>query len=283
MEDYRFQSWNTILNDTTNYDVIIMGNSRAEMHISTKIIDSVLQVNSYNFGIGGYPINTQLFKYNLYRQTHKAPKIIIQQIDYATLRIIESIKNQHQSEQFLPLTYVPYGRECLHQMGYSTIDVYLPLVRYFGYQMVIKNGLLEFLGIKHYKNPSQKGFYTIAGEWDGENLAQLQPREEKLDSTAMHLLCEYLKEATAEGVKIVLVNAPFYAEAREQITNYNSIDSTFESLAQRYNGIYLNYSTDYYLNADTSNFTVSVHLNPQSADRFSIDFANALDSLGIVY
>ncbi len=279
MEDYRFQTWNAILNDTTNYDVIIMGNSRAEMHFSTRIIDNVLHCNSYNFGIGGYPINTQLFRYNLYRQAHKAPEIIIYQIDYATLQVMKSIKNQHQSEQFLPLVYDNYARKGLQDLGYSFIDTHIPLARYFGYQMVIKNGLLEFLGLKHYVNSSQKGFYPIAGEWDGSNLSQLKLREETFDTTAVHLFCDYLHQAQKENVKVILVNAPFYIEARKQITNYEELDSTIAAIAKQYDCVYLNYDKDYYLNTDTSNFTVSVHLNPAGADIFTKDFVEEVDSL----
>src|SRR5665647_1612683 len=81
-EEYRFQSWNDIVQSKINADVLIMGNSRAFSHYSPKIIDSILKTNSYNLGIGGHPFNVQYLKYKLYEEHNKKPQLIIQNIDF---------------------------------------------------------------------------------------------------------------------------------------------------------------------------------------------------------
>ena len=66
MEDNRFISWSEILGGEINADQVIMGNSRALSHFEPWTIDSISGLSAYNLGLGGYPINVELMKYNLY-------------------------------------------------------------------------------------------------------------------------------------------------------------------------------------------------------------------------
>ena len=80
-----FANWNQIYNDTTNYDLVINGSSRAWVQYNPFIIDSILYINSYNLGIDGSPINRQIIKYQKYCDLHKMPKYLIQNIDFVTM------------------------------------------------------------------------------------------------------------------------------------------------------------------------------------------------------
>ena len=41
-DDLRYSQWNDMLNGNVNADMIIMGASRARMHLDTEILDSML-------------------------------------------------------------------------------------------------------------------------------------------------------------------------------------------------------------------------------------------------
>ena len=59
-----YAAWNQVYNDTTDYNLVINGSSRAWTQYSPLILDTTLGVNSFNLGIDGSAINRQIIKYN---------------------------------------------------------------------------------------------------------------------------------------------------------------------------------------------------------------------------
>ena len=104
MEDYRFMSWNEMQQGNINADIVIMGNSRGFSHFEPWTIDSICDASTYCLGLGGYSITVEVLKFNNYCLHNVKPKLIIQQIDYYTLRN-DSAPHQHESEQYLPLIW----------------------------------------------------------------------------------------------------------------------------------------------------------------------------------
>lgn len=280
---YRYQTFNDIFKNNLNYDVLYMGNSRGFSHFNPKIIDSICHVNSYSLGLGGYPINVQIAEYHCYKAHNGTPKLIVQQVDFVTLTIMDDIRHQHDSERFFPTIYDKYTRKELKNLGYGFMELYCPLYRYFGYQKVIKDGLLEFLKVKHnIDRPAYKGFSPEKGSWDGTNVAMMDSIECNFDENAKTMFEDYLAECKKDGVYVLLVNSPVYSPTTKKVKNMNEVNEYYDNIAKRFRYKYLNYTENYKLCDDTSNFCVSVHLNSEATDRFSTDFAHDLDSLGII-
>ena len=280
---YKYQIFNDILNGDMNQDVLYVGSSNCFSHFNPRIIDSICGVNSYNLGVGGYPINIEIAAYHCYKAHNGTPKLIVQQVDFATFFIRHDIRHQHDSERFFPMVYDRTMRKELKNFGYGFMELYCPLYRYFGYQKVIKDGLLEFLKIRHYVDrPAYKGFSPEDGEWDGTNVAAIDSIMGDLEDEAIALFEDYLFECKKDGVYVLLVNTPVYAPTTKKVKNMNEINKYFESIAEKFDYKYLNYTENYDLCNDTLNFCVSVHLNSKSADKFSIDFAHDLDSLDLL-
>ncbi len=279
MEDYRFMSWNEMMRGDINADVIIMGNSRGFSHFEPWTIDSICGTRTYCLGLGGYSITVETLKYYCYQLYNKKPKYIVQNVDCFTMRNDVAPYN-HESEQFLPLIYDRRMHKQLLSVGYSKLDVYMPLYRYFGYQMVIKNGLLEFFGIKHYiNNPSRKGHHYEKGLWDGSVLASMEKIDATMDSSAMKHFEKYMNNCYNEGIKVILVNSPIYTGATRKTQGLDRVNSYFDSIALKYNTVYLNYTEEYEICEDTAYFCNSTHMNPEATHRFSIDFANELKKI----
>lgn len=280
---YRYQVFNDIFNENLKYDVLIMGNSRGFSHFNPRIIDSICHVNSYGLGLGGYPINAQIAEYHCYKAHNGIPKLIVQQVDFVTLNMMTDIRHQHDSERFFPTVYDKFMRKELLQLGYGFWELYCPLYRYNGYQKVIKDGLLEFLGIKHYVDrPAYKGFSPEKGIWDGTNVAAMDSISGVMNENAIALFENYLLECKEDGVDVLLVNSPVYASATRKVKIMTDVNDYYESVAQRFGFKYMNYTENYDLCNDTLNFCVSVHMNPEATDKFSTDFANDVLSLGIL-
>ncbi len=256
MEDYRFMSWHEIEQGNINADIMIMGNSRALSHFEPWTIDSLTGISCYNLGIGGYPINVETMKYHYYCLYNRKPKIIVQQVDYMTLGYLKA-SHQHQSEQYLPLVYDRRIQPELRRVGYSWLDMHCPLYRYWGYQMVIKNGLTEFLGLKHYvSDPSRRGIHYERGTWDGTELANMDSIRVTMSKEGKKCFEDYMQQCYNEGIQVILVNSPMYAGAIHKSIGLENVNAYFDSIAAAYNTEYWNYTENYELCNDTSNFVV---------------------------
>jgi len=281
MEDYRFQDYSAMLKGGMEHDFLIMGNSRGKSHFNTALIDSLSGRSSFCIGIGGYPFNAQLTKYRLYREHNRKPALIIQNVDHGTFAMMDDVRHRHQSEQFFPLVYDRLGRKEMKKLGYTCLELYVPLYRFLGYQQVIKNGLLEALYIKHYvSRPAYKGFRPESGEWDGSVLAQMDKGPVILDERARSLFEDYLDWCAADSIQVILVYSPLYVGAQEKMLYLQDAKDYFSEQATRHGFSYLDY-TDNSICLDTCNFCVSVHMNPKATDEFTRLFCKDLDSLNI--
>lgn len=280
MEDYRFQDYEAMLTGGMENDILIMGNSRGKSHFNPSIIDSLSHSSSFCIGIGGYPIDAQVMKYHLYREHNRKPRLIIQNVDYATVTTIDDIRHQHQSEQFFPLVFDRKSRKELKKLGYGFFELYVPLYRFFGYQQVIKNGLLEILGLKHYvSRPAYKGFRAEEGAWDGAELAAMDRHKVEMSDKGKEILESYLSACRADSIDVVLVNSPMYVGVKGKLLGLDEARAYFEQLAEEYQCIYLDFVDDYPISQDTSNFCVSVHMNPVATDVFTRELCDSLIKL----
>jgi len=279
MQDYRFQSWNDVIQSEVNADIIVNGNSRGLSHFNVEILEEVLNCNAYNLSIGGHPFNIQNMKYNFYLEHNKPPSVIIQNVDFLTINSAQVIG--HEREQVFPYIFDSFLQTHLHDFGFSKMELYLPLIRYFGYQMVIKNGLLQFLKLRNYNShPSYKGFYPEKGQWNPTELNRLEDITFETDTAAAKLFEQYLTDCKKNEIKVILVNSPVYYRAMNKVSNRDSMTDYFQDISTKNGHIYLDYTKDD-ICLDSTNFSVSVHLNEKGAAKFTRKLANDLDSLGI--
>ncbi|MCY7292664.1 MAG: hypothetical protein LH615_10855 [Ferruginibacter sp.] len=281
-EEYYFQTWTNIVESKINADVLISGNSRAFNNYCPQILDTILQVNAYNIGIGGYPFDAQYLRYRLYEKYNKKPQLIIQNIDFGTLKHYDF---GHEREQVFPFTSVELMRKGLRNFGFTWLELYLPLYRYFGYQMVIKKGILEYFGIKHYNQQASKKGYKPedihGGVWDGSGLKNIKNIEVSCDPSVIRLFEEFLMHCKNEKIKVVLVNSPIYYKASQKIVNNHKFNSLINSLSKKYNAPYLDFTKDP-ICSDTANFRISVHMNKEGGELFSKKLAYMIKEMNIL-
>lgn len=282
-EYYRYEIIDQVMKGSMNHDVLFMGNSRALSHFNPAIIDSVCNTNSYNIGLGGCPFNVQMAFYDCYKEHNALPKVIVQEMSFGTLGFQEDVRHQHDSQRFCVAVYDKTMRKELRNLGYGFWELYCPLYRYYGYQMDIKNGVLEFFHLKHSGEGSRyKGYSPESGAWDGTEAAKIESLKGSLNEKSVKMLEDFLADCKRNNIYVVLVNSPLYAATTAKVENMEELNSYFFDVADKYGFIYLNYTKNYELCNDTSNFCVSVHLNSEGANRFSLDFAQKLDSLNLL-
>ena len=269
----RNRVWKDLFSGQMRSEIVIMGSSRAWTQYSPVILDSILHSDSYNLGIDGRSINSQILRYNTYKRLNVTPKIIIQNIDMMTL----DKDNAYNREQFFPYFYDRLFRQevCeLEQLSFA--DKHIPGFRYAGYF----HKLLSWMGVLKPENYTlTKGYYGFDIPWDSSNFEKITELIYAKDSQAISAFDTYLSKARAENIQVVFVYAPVYIGATEKIKNIEGMYHMYDSIAQKYAIPILDFNYDP-MSYDTTYFYNATHLNRVGAELFSIKLAHALDSLG---
>ena len=267
--------WKEIFTGKLQSEVVIMGSSRAWAQYNPIILDSILQTDSYNLGIDGRGINTQILRYNTYRRLNVKPKLIIQNIDMMTI----DKDNAFNREQFFPYFFdKTFRQEVVELENLSWADKYIPSYRYAGYF----HKILSWTGILKKENVKlTKGYLANNLEWDGSNLRKIVEIDYSRDTFSLINFDNYLNQAKKDGVQILFVYAPTYIGVTEKIKNIEGMYQMYADIAQKYNIPILDYTYDL-ISYDTVFFYNGTHLNKTGAELFSTKLAHDIDSLGIL-
>ena len=275
-----YAEWTDLYSGNINADVIINGSSKAWVNVSPQILDSFLGLNSYNLGIDGHNFLLQHRKFMTYLNFNTPPRIVVQVVGTETL---EKRKDLYNYTQFLPYLNDSLIRNTTREYeGFGFADYNIPFYRYLGHEPVITVGLLEYWGIKHFKNDRFKGYKGQEKEWDNsfENFKALFPngKPASVHPETLQLFDQYLQYCKDNGIEVHLAFSPEYYQAQPYTTNRDEINEIYKRFAKRYNFTYKDYSIDT-LNFNKSFFYNSQHLNKLGSEIFSKMLANDLYQL----
>ena len=277
-ENRMFSTWSQIYNDSTNYDLIINGSSRAWTQYNPIMLDSMLNVNSYNLGMDGSGITRQIVKYKKYCEYHKTPKHLIQNIDFITIDTTFG----YEREQFFP--YFIYDRSLMQEMDvyekFSFAEKFIPSYRYIGYRDVLTEALFNYSSQARFEFLF-KGYLGNNSTWNGTELAKLDSVVFSCNAMALHLFIDFLEQTTKQGTKVLFVYAPVYHGVRTKMTNEHQMYEMYDTIAARFNIPILDYN-DIPLCYDTTYFYNGTHLNRIGAESFTIQLAHDIDSIGFL-
>lgn len=266
-KDRMYAGWNDIYNDTTQYDLVINGSSRAWVQFDPYILDSILHINSYNLGINGRQINSQIVKYHKYCERHGQPRFIVQNIDIFTLGFV----NGYEREQYFP--YFFSDRELLREMDkyehFSFFEKYVPLYRYIGMKP------------SPYVAEVYKGYRGNDWIWDGTEFDKQESIPLSADENMIRLFSSFLAKQKIDRTQVILVYSPAYHGIIDKLTEVNRMYSLFDSIARLYDIPVLNY-LEAPLCYDTTYFYNAMHLNRIGAELFTTQLAHDIDSIGFI-
>lgn len=265
-KERKYTAWNGIYNDTTYYDLVINGSSRAWVQYDPHILDSILHLNTYNLGIDGSAINRQIIKYHKYCELHGQPKYLLQNIDIFTMARTFG----YEREQFFP--YFFYDKDLLHKADkyehFTLLEKYIPYYRYIGIELHDWDAGLY------------KGYCGQDKAWDGSMFSQMDTVQVSSDSSMLRLFDDFLTEQAHLGTRVILVYSPIYHGVIDKCPDTSKMYTMYDSLAIKHHLSILNY-IEMPLCYDTAYFYNATHLNRQGAEIFTTRLAQDLDSMGI--
>ncbi len=277
------KDWNLIFSGDINADIIILGSSRARTHFNPHIIEHKTGKNCYNLGIEGGKTTMQYAKWQSFIKHNKAPKILVLNVDLWSLG---ARQNLFKKEQFLPYLEHDEIYNNLKSIDKDLIlDKYIPLYRYHGYTNFAFNGLLAmFFNKIDTTYTKYKGFSCSPPLWNNdfeEFKKKLKNNKLYFDTAQIDLGLEYIhkfrQDCMKNNIQLILIHTPQYYELLELTAQQNDIIETYKELGRLDQVSFWDYSSHPII-YDTLNFNNSMHLNCVGAEKFSILFAEKLDS-----
>jgi hypothetical protein len=262
--------WNEIFDGKIHADLLVMGSSRAWVHINPAFIKDSTGYVSYNIGLDGQKFPLQLSRYNILVSHNRAPKIIVYSLDMFMFIPEKGIYNK---EQYLPYLMYNTALESALQ-PYRAFDYYdyrLPLVRYTGHTEELMHIIKITLFSKSNKNGRVNGFYGMEKTWNDDFdkvKTQMKRYTAVIDSSILASFDRFLEYCQKQQIKVVFVYSPEYHEGQNFVQNRNEMMTLFRKRSVQYNSPFLDYSEDS-ISYNKDYFYNVLHLNAKGADLFS--------------
>ena len=273
-----------LTNDSTKYDIIVVGNSRALNHFNPKIIDSITHLNSYVVGMDGSDIPYFLMGVKRYLQSHPKPKVMVVTIDFTSINTETVPYNFLEYYDFLTDTTIkntlkPYAFRFNFKFTY-----YYYLFEYLsGIDEEKKLDIKKMLNSQIAENQPKsifltKGFYGHPEMLDTNQTASIKKFNEKISPLSIQIIESIISICQKENTKIIFVQSPFYYLTPSIVLNYNQIEETISSTIEKNNSLFLDFDTMSISNQYDCFFNY-MHLNDKGAAIFSVRFADELNRI----
>ena len=275
--------WNDLYDKKVNSEILIMGSSRAWVHLDATMIGDSLKTRAYNLGMDGHNFWMQNYRFQLAMQQQVKPKVVIQSIDVFTLA---RRKDLFYSEQFLPYMY---GNDSLQKItnqfiGFEQYDYSVPLVRYYGKGKAILEAFKMAFGAKN--EPTRvRGYQGQLIPWTNE-LEEAKKKMDhftvKMEPQTVALFEKYLQFCKAKGIQVVFVYSPEYIEGQDFIANRKEMMAIYENFSKKYDIPFFDYSADP-ISYQKEYFYNALHMNKFGAEKFTAEFIEDLRKLNLKY
>ncbi|NDV70189.1 hypothetical protein [Dysgonomonas sp. 25] len=274
---------NDLYTGNINTDILIIGSSRSFVHFDPAIIEEKTNMSAYVVGFNALRFNLQDLLFKEYLKYNTKPKIVICSLDQPTL---------YNSMGTASINFIPFmlfNESMQEDMGpyldFSSVDYYIPFLRYVGNLGAIK------WGASYYFNPPghkmrYKGYlaqdfpwYTIPG---AEGTTTYDPtieieRDKIIPDLESHLLYKdifirFIQDCEQEQIKVVFVYTPEYCKDGYVVTSIRQITDYYNNIAKEYNIPFWDYTKDS-ISYDTQYFYNVLHLNVRGSRKFTEDLS----------
>jgi hypothetical protein len=269
---YPFSTWNDIVDGKLNSDTWILGSSRAWVQYNPRILDSILDISSYNLGCNAEFINPEIQCFEIARAYNKRPKYVLVDLFCHSMTMDLTPRCKFY---YTPYIYKRKLRNIIRNNDNISWEyLYIPYYRY----SECSGGEVYFTECKTYP---KKGYAPNDIVWDGSELDKTDSVFYNAESEAIAYLDKFIKKEQNDSVTVILIHSPFYREGFEKIQNHQEMMTMFKNIADRHHIPFLDYTNDP-ICYDTAYFYNAMHLNARGADIFTAKLAHDLDSLNII-
>ena len=283
-----FRDLNDLYESDINAEVVLLGSSRTYKMMNPIVFDTILNMNTYNFGQDGATIYLQKTIFNeVLRCNDSSLKYVVQNIDLTTL--LPNKKN-YSKQRYYPHLDKKGLYKNLYEFDHSFWKYkYLPFYKFNGNLSVFIRGLFLGLNIPLKENYTKvKGYRPRDENWnsDFDNYIKTLDEEiivydENLLEEGFVILEKFIEETGKKGVQYYLVFTPMYAEMYAKQIQNEMFKKRLKEYALKYKHVHFYDYSNLPMNSEKIFFYNSYHLNSKGADvfskRFAIDLKNNMD------
>lgn len=255
-----FEKYSTIFLKKNNYNTLVVGSSRAFMHLENSLFDSLTGTNSYNIGLAGASTRVSYIALKAYCVNSRVPKTILFEIDY-------HISHLHTDTVFNFNQYIPYLDNKELYQGFQYIDHRFALFKYVPvYALPYLNtkslsaalhGWLKKPGL--YDDSFNKGFYRNLNR-DKEYNFKVKQFTGIISTENRQYLDSVMDFCKANGSRLIFTISPAYKDAQKEVLNKDQIIEQYRNIALSRGIPFFNYSDDPDIINDKGYFEDNYHL-----------------------
>ncbi|RZL19045.1 MAG: hypothetical protein EOO89_04495 [Pedobacter sp.] len=265
-----FNTIDTLLDNSKQYNVVMLGNSRFHFGLNPYYIDSATGLNSYNFGIGGGGAGSLELYSLLYLQNHPAPDYVLINADVSLVVREEGLQTQFHLMHYLdnPVIY-KYLKPYHSSLAFAR---YLPFSKYCFFDEYNRRSLFRKqikFEVKEYN--VYKGFFN--NHEAGKLSFGMQVISKPVSDSSINMVKNVVDRFTNAGSIVILVSAPINDNISEQDKAFVAkADTIFESIATEYGCVY--FQSEKASQYPDTYFVDELHLNEPGTRVFSRQIGN---------
>lgn len=241
------------------YDILIMGSSRAHHHYVPHIIEDSLGMSCYNAGVDGNGIILMTGIYRMIIQRYH-PKLIIYDVEQA-FDLFE-YKADNNCTRYLAAQKPFYNQTGIGQIfkDVSQEEYYKTFSGLCRYNSVSIPLFIDYLSVR---SMDAKGYSPMNGKMKKEPENKETNRKPVIDSLKLQYMHYFIKDASEKGIPLVIVVSP----------KYNAVGShdlePIKELCNAYNVPFLDYYADIEFLNHKEWWKDPMHLNDEGAKVFT--------------
>jgi lysophospholipase L1-like esterase len=278
-----FEKSDALIKDTTNYDIIFLGNSRANFGINPYYIDSITKLTSYNFGNGGADAEDIALSCNLYLQKHPCPRLVIISLDGGSLAQKKTLQTRFNYLFYLENDTI---NKYMKRTGFLTqlIKVF-PFMKYSFFDEYNRTSLfVKGAPYPLFDHNIYKGFVNIDQKKNARAVAHFDNGNDS-GNYVWNAGIDYLRNIVStlqrKGSRVIFVSPPERSSSPGRLRAFKKItDSILIGIANEYHLNYLHFD-DPKLYADDY-FIDDIHLNEPGTKIYSQQLADSIKSIYLI-
>lgn len=253
-----------LLNDFVardQYDIIILGSSRAHHHYVPQVFKDSLGFDCYNGGRDG---NGIIFQYAIYKMITERyhPKLVIYDVEPAfdLYEYKEDVNHTRYLSALKPYHKHPEVAQTFKDV--STIEYIKVHSGLFRHNSALISIFIDFMVSRGDNTESSKGYSPLTGTMPQEH-KYVDDEERVDDALKQSYMLKLIKDASEHQIPLLIVASPKYGANNSECFN------VIKQYCKDYNVPFYDYYADSFFMAHPEYFKEPMHLNGDGAELFT--------------
>ncbi len=278
VENGEFAKLRTTFLEENDFDLIVIGSSRAECQYYTPIIDSATGLNCYNIGMTGATMPFIASTLEAYLVHSKVPKYVILNLDLHTL-------GDNNDTVYRFPRYFPFLENEKLYDGLQNRDGRFALFKLFPFYSMpyfnnryLSNSVHGWMGTPtQFDDDYVKGFSPSIPDptWGDLDTAKMIETHAEIPQEVWDAVNDINEICSANGSQLIFVISPLYYRQEAVVKNYATSYKAFNDYAGSNNILWID-PADGVLNHQKQFYADPAHLNSEGAQLFTRRFCSIL-------